>query len=296
MATPNFMIIGVARCGTTSLFHYLKQHPNVDFSNIKEPKYFSSQFLEFPHNGPGDNTVDKKIVKNKTDYDHLFSGKNVKALGEASSDYFYYHKHTAQKIKDELGDIKIIISIRNPIERSFSAFSNLLRDQRENLTFEAAIEEEENRIANNWDWMWAYKNGSLYAEGIKTFMEVFTNVKVILFEDISNHPEETVMDTFKFLEVEPFQDINVNTKYSHSGAPKNKISALLSDRKNPVIYFFRNLAIKMIPRSILEQVASKMFNKGEIPHETKTKLKEYFKEDILKTEKLLNRSLQNWLD
>ena len=171
----DFIIVGVARCGTTSLYHYLNQHPEIAFSRIKEPKYFSSINKKFPHKGPGDDTVDANVVKDFSEYLRLFKKTpQCKVIGEASSDYFYFHKKTIPEIKKTFGaNVKIIISIRNPIDRSFSAYNNLVRDSRETSTFYDGLMKEQKRIKENFDWMWHYANGSLYYEGILSFIKNF---------------------------------------------------------------------------------------------------------------------------
>ena len=114
----------MARCGTTSLFHYLNQHPEIGMSKVKEPKYFSSLDLILPQKGVGDETVFSKVIANEMDYNKLFEGlENLKAIGEGSSDYFYYHKTVIPRIKEKLGDVQIIVCLRNPVERAFSAYN-----------------------------------------------------------------------------------------------------------------------------------------------------------------------------
>ncbi|MCC5922413.1 MAG: sulfotransferase [Crocinitomicaceae bacterium] len=295
MTAPNFIIVGVARCGTTSLYHYLKQHPQIGFPKVKEPKYFSSSGIVFPHNGPGDHTVDAKIIRDKKQYYDLFADLNdFKAIGEASSDYFYYHKNTVPAIKQELGDVKIILCFRNPIERAYSAYSNLLRDSRETITFDEAISLEEERIAKNYDWMWAYKKGGLYAEGLKLFQDTFSNVKVILLEDLEREPKRILEDVFEFLEVDPYDNIDVSTKFSHSGKPKNKLIAKITDRNNKFFYTIREAVLKLVPRKITEKIAAKLFQKDEININTRKQLQVFFEKDIAQTAQLLNKSLNHW--
>jgi hypothetical protein len=292
---PNFIIAGVARCGTTSLYHYMNQHPEIGFPSQKEPKYFSSIFLKFPHRGIGDDTVDSIVVKTKDQYFDLFSKLNkYKAIGEASSDYLYFHEYTVDAIKKELGDIPIIFSIRNPIERAYSAYSNLIRDGRENLEFMEALKAEDKRLEDNWDWMWAYKKGGLYADAIEHFQKEFSNVKVILFDDLESEPDDVLKEIFQFINVDNKVSINTETQYSHSGKPKNKFIAMLTDRNNKFFYTLRRLALSIIPRFILEALASKMLQKDEMPIKAKNYLNEYFKEDIKKLEILLNHNLENW--
>jgi len=296
MNYPNFIIAGVARCGTTSLYHYLNQHPDIAFSSIKEPKYFSSKNLLLPHNGIADATVDSKVILEQSDYINLFKHvKDETAIGEASSDYLFYYNQTADEIFNELGDIPIIISIRNPIERAYSAYNNLIRDNREKHTFYSALNREEERLRNNWDWMWAYKKGGLYYEGISYFKSKFSNVKVILFEDLIEKPNEILNELFDFLEVKKDVVIDTSTSYSHSGKPKNRASQVLADRNNKIIYSLRNATIKVLPRKFLETLAEKMFEKNDIGDKESIYLKEYFKNDILKTAQLINRDLSHWL-
>lgn len=291
---PDFLIAGVARCGTTSLFYYLKQHPDIGFPSVKEPKYFSSQHIHFPQKGIGDASVDEKMITELEEYQQLFhSLGNVKITGEASSDYFYYHKAIIQDIKKALGDIPIIISIRNPVDRAFSAYNNLIRDGRENAPFSEAIKKEKKRIIGGWDWMWHYKQGSLYSEGIKAFQDHFSNVKIILFEDFKN-PTQLLHDLTDFLGVERYHQYDTGIKYSPSGEAKNPLVKILSSRRLPVIRNFRNSLLNILGRDRAEKLAKNLFEKDELSMRLKNELQDYFKEDINRTELLIDRDLTHW--
>ena len=150
---PNFLIIGASKCGTTSLYYYLKQHPEISFSDLKEPKYFSSVNESFPHNGIGDKSVDKYAIKSLTEYKSLFADLHNKRVGEASPDTLYFYDKTASLIKETLGDIPIIIMLRNPVKRAFSAFMYLKRDSREKLSFRDGLLAENRRLKDNWDFI-----------------------------------------------------------------------------------------------------------------------------------------------
>lgn len=292
---PNFLIVGVARCGTTSLFHYLKQHPQIGFPKEKEPKYFSAKQLHFPQNGIGDATVDAKMVKTWEAYQRLFADLgDYRRRGDASSDYFYYHQHTIAEIKKSLGDVPVLISIREPVERSYSAFNNLVRDGRETLSFEQALKAEESRKNAGWDWMWAYKSGSRYAEGIAAFQENFSQVKVVLFDELKRNPKALLEEIEAFLGLDPYGEYDTSTKYSPSGSPKNGMIKLISSRNSKITNALRTLAMHLLPRTLLEKIAKGFFAKEELPKETKEYLKNYFAEDIQKTGELLDNSLNAW--
>lgn len=293
---PNFIIVGVARCGTTSLFHYLEQHPEIGMSKVKEPKYFSSLDLSLPQNGIGDDTVFSKVVTDENSYRELFKGlESFKAIGEGSSDYFYYHKTVIPRIKKKFGDIKIIICLRNPSERAFSAYNNLVRDSRENLDFIDALKAEKERIGKDWDWMWHYKRGGLYSKALENFQKEFTNVKVVLFEDLESNTQKVLNELFIFLGVKLEVKIDFSTKYSYSGKPRSSTISFLTSRRNPFIFFAREIALKLIPRKYLEKIASKVFIKEPIDLEIKNYLKSFFEKDIMKLQLLINRDLKNWL-
>lgn len=292
---PNFIIAGVARCGTTSLYHYMKQHAEIGFPAKKEPKYFSAIELEFPHRGPGDDTVDLGMVRTEEDYLKLFAkADSYKVFGEASSDYLYYHEKTIPGIKEMLGDIPIILVLRNPIERAYSAYNNLVRDGRETLDFADALNAEEERLADNWDWMWAYKSGSLYADGVRAFMKNFSRVKVILFDDLASQTDDVLREVFEFLGVSSGVTVDSDTVYSHSGKPKNSLVAKLTDRNNRFMYTLRRMIMAIVPRSILEKAASRMLKKESLPDAARSALQDYFREDIRQLESLLGKDLGHW--
>lgn len=295
MILPNFIIPGVARSGTTSLYYYLSQHPDIGFAKPKEPKYFSSLHLSLPQNGPGDNTLEATKVKSYDQYVNLFQHLgDYKIRAEASSDYLYYYKHTIPEIKKTLNDPKILISIRNPIDRAFSAYNNLIRDQRETLSFEDGLKAESERLTNNWDWMWAYRAGSLYADAISAFKSEFSQVKVILFEEFESDTANVLQDIFSFLQIDPSVNIDYSSKYSHSGRPKRKWMNVLTNKNNPVMAGLRRFALAIIPRNKLENMASKMLDKDKISSELRFELHQEFTADIQKLEHILNRDLSIW--
>ena len=115
---PNLFIVGTGRAGTTSLYNYLKQHPEVFMSPIKEPQYFLRKDIYEFHDG-----IDiEKIISDFGEYINLFKGgEHKKIRGEASALYLYL-KSATHEIYELIPDAKIIISLRNPIERALSYF------------------------------------------------------------------------------------------------------------------------------------------------------------------------------
>ncbi|SHI67074.1 Sulfotransferase domain-containing protein [Mesonia phycicola] len=292
---PNFLIVGAAKCGTTSLHNYLMQHPQVFMSKVKEPKYFSSQVVEFPFKGLGDDLVESELYKNFSDYKVLFSdSKDEKIIGESSADNLYYSSQVIPLIKEKLGDdIKIIILLRNPIQRAYSAYMHLKRDLREEEeNFQAALALEQERIANNYEFIWHYKKAGLYSQDIINYQKAFKNVKVILNDDLKKEPEQELEQICNFLEIDKDFEFNLEQNFNSSGAIKNKFLQKILASRSPSK---RKLG-KLIPSAIKDKLKSKNLKKVKLSDNDRKTLSLYYKDEIQKIEKLLNRDLSNWLN
>lgn len=296
---PNFLIVGAAKCGTSSLHKYLDQHADIFMSKTKEPRFFSSQVTRFPLNGPRDHKVEAWYVKDYKDYVALFKGADrYRIIGESSADTLYFYKQTIPVIKHYLGDPKIVIMLRNPVKRAFSAYQHLVRDRREHLSFEDGLKEEPKRIRENWELIYHYKAASLYYESVNAFMDNFSEVKVLLTEDQAKQPQKVVRDVFRFLDVDPDCDINTDVRYNVSGKPKLQWVHDFFFEGNAVRKLARPVVRRLFDRDMRLRIVQKIQEKNLTPlammPETKRRLQRYFEPDICKLEKLLNRDLSRW--
>ncbi|MEX2230831.1 MAG: sulfotransferase [Cyclobacteriaceae bacterium] len=296
---PNFLIVGAAKCGTSSLHKYLEQHPEIFMSKVKEPRFITSQVNPFPLNGPGDHKVEAWYVKNFQDYQKLFEGaEDYKAVGESSADTLYFYERSIPVIKQYLGDPRIIIMLRNPAKRAFSAYQHLVRDLREDLSFEDGLKEEPNRISNNWELIYHYTAVSMYHDSVKAILANFNSVKIILTEDLEKRPQQTIRDIFRFLEVDPDFDVNTEIRYNMSGKPKSQWihqfffeGNMARKLAQPIV---RTLFSPETRIRIAQKIQEKNLTRMSINPGTKTKLQHFFAEDISKLEALLQRDLSHW--
>lgn len=291
---PNFLIVGAPKCGTTSLHNYLDQHPDIFMSKVKEPKYFSSQILSFPFKGKNDNLVESQLCKTLKEYEAVFSTyKNEKLIGESSADNLYYSEKVIPLIKSLLGsETKIIILLRNPVERAFSAYMHLKRDLREDKnTFNEALQVENKRIAKNYEFIWHYKRAGMYAKDVKHYLENFDSVKVILSENLKENPAIILKETCEFLEINDEFEFSTLEKFNSSGEIKNQVFQRIVSSNTP----FKREIGKLIPKKIKEGIKSKNLKKNAIPSADKKMLSLHFKEDIQQLENILHKDLSNWL-
>ena len=177
----DFLIVGAARSGTTGLCNSLSSHPDIFIPQRKECQYFSCMPVDFQ--GPR-NVAPENIITTQAAYRRLFrNARPAQLCGDVSPDYLYYHHNAAPKIIAELGaQTPIIIVLRNPIDRAYSNYLLHVRDGWENMSFEDALAQEEQRRAANWSWGWDYVAAGLYAEQVRAYTDNFDRVLLLLFE------------------------------------------------------------------------------------------------------------------
>ena len=125
-------------------------------------------------------------------------------------------------------------------------------------------------------------------------MDNFSNVKVVLQEDLKNDTSATLKDIYSFLELDKEFKTDISIKHNPSGIPNNIFSKFLLSRNNIFSTIIRGLMKKLIPRDLLEQVASKSLERMSILEKDEISLKPYFFNDICKLEKLINKDLSSW--
>ena len=292
---PTFIIIGAMKAATTSLYTYLKQHPNIFMTTIKEPMFFNNldQKTEYILKGKA-----KKNIETFEEYYALFNTSKEAAKGEASPGYIYNEK-CAQLIKKHLPEVKIIAILRQPVDRAYSNFLHARRSDKEPIsTFEDAFNAEEDRKEKKWSPLYHYKSKGLYFQQLQRYYELFSKeqIKVILFEDIIKNPKSITQDIFKFLGVDTTFTPNTSKKANVSGKPKGIAGwVIMKMRKKNLIpnIEFR----KILPEKIVQFILKTIYSKPEkINTDLIKKLtKKHYREDIKKLEKLISRDLSHWL-
>ena len=294
---PNFLIIGASKSGTTSIYHYLQQHPDIFLSKIqKEGRYFSQMSDCF--NGPGDESIRNSIPKDFDRYLSFFKDySKEKAIGDISPEYLYFYSECIPLIKSKLGhNVKIIVILRSPIERAYSSYSHFKRDKRETLSFEDALQEEENRKIKKWLWSWQYKNSGLYYKQVKQYLENFNEVKVFLYEDLKENTPQLLKDLCEFINVDSTFEFDTRYKYNVSGDPKSQVLYQIESARK----FIKLLKI-FIPAKLVSFLKSrftgeKQMIKSEMKPETRNYLKNFYRKDIIQLQNLIDRDLSKWFD
>ena len=300
---PDFLIVGAAKSGTSSLYSYLKRHKRIFLARNKE-----CYFLSFKDNYPnfqGPNRI-SGIISNFGDYQEQFiDAKKSQKIGDNSTLYLYTHKKTVMNIKNiykkEYKKLKIIILLRNPIERAFSQYSMFARDGEETLCFEKAIQPEmiASRMRNGWNIYYDYLSFGNYCAQINSFLNTFSHIKIFLFEDLINDKRKLMSDISQFLEISdlPIRD---NTKYNASGQPRSAFIYYVLSKDNPAKKYIKKVGSLFFSPEYMKMVNTRLFNfnlkKVSMSDNTRSVLKAYYAEEIHRLQDLINRDLSGWLN
>ncbi|MEZ4617189.1 MAG: sulfotransferase [Caldilineaceae bacterium] len=251
--------------------------------------------------GPGDNKkLNRTAVTNISHYRELFGPANgKKAVGEASPLYMYYPE-VPERIQQQIPDVKLIIILRNPVDRAYSSYLHLLRDGRESLSFEEALNAEEHRISQNWTPLWFYRSLGFYSVQIKRYYQKFTReqIKLFLYEDFSTSPMRLLQDIYCFLNIDPQFQPDLSQVHNVSGVPQNRELHEFLTKPNglkTIIRYTLPPKLRSYVQTKLAQLRNRNLNKPTLAIETRHYLQEYFREDILETQDLIERDLTTWL-
>lgn len=296
---PNFLIVGTAKCGTTSIYNYLKRHPQIFLPGHKEPLFMTSAIYEkLSRKDPRYKISETHTVFSFDDYKNLFEEvKNEKVIGEASTTYLYYHETAIPNIRKYLGDVKIIISLRNPVDRAYSSYTHLVRDGAEASSFEEFLEKEEERRRENWDILNFPKHLGFYHDQVKAYIDNFSKVKVCLLDDLKKKHLETIQDLYVFLEVDQSFVPDTRTTFNPSGRTKYALLNYLLVRDTFLKSLSRPVFNRILPYETKSKLSLYLRKQNTIKMKPRTRefLMKLYREDILKLQDLIDRDLSHWL-
>ncbi|MEM7163015.1 MAG: sulfotransferase domain-containing protein [Bacteroidota bacterium] len=293
---PDFIIPGAAKSGTTTLYRILQQHPEVFVPSYHKETYFFSFFnRELTY----EKEFQSHLIVNPIEYCDLFKGQSNKLMGEASIGYLYDFEDCIQNMQKFYGEktkeVKIIIILRNPIDRAFSHYNFLIRNGFETLPFKEAIQkdisEKRKKIRPGFD----YLDYGKYYKQVKAFIDYFDHVKVFLFEDLKDF-DRLSSEMFQFLEVDEIK-IAQPIKANPSGVPRSKFLVKLLRKNKFLAFVYRNFPLKMQDRllNFRDRLLAKMLKRNQMDEEMRKHLSTYFEQDIRQLQKLIKRDLSHWL-
>ncbi len=280
---PDFIIGGAPKSGTTTLNYNLGQHPDIYMSPIKEPRYFA-----YDADNPQHQTRSgfHFPIRTLDEYAKLFDDVTTESAVGESTPIYLFSDIAPYRIHDTIPQVKMIFSLRDPVQRAYSAYWHRVRAGNEDRPIEEALVENEHYVTNG-----------RYYEKLVTWYDLFSpdQIKLILLSDISRNAEATFQELFRFVGVDDsfVPDMTVRNK---GGSYKNRRMGLLLEKvkTHPV----RKSLLPRLPKPLRDRMVDLRSSNFEapppMPDDLERRLRAYYDDDIVKLEVLMQRDLTSW--
>lgn len=293
-ALPNFFILGAAKAGTTTVFALLNQLPEIYFPFAKETLFFSK-----------DAEYNKGIPWYLQTY--YPDAASFPLCGDATPHYLYWAEKVAPRLAEHFPTApKFILLLRDPVERTYSWYWNMIREGRETLPFEQALKAEEERLHTHHtelfrqgSMIYGYVNGSHYAAQIRHYLTYFPRERFhfILNEDLRTNPETTMQDLLTFLGLPANQRQFSATTHNPASLPRSMSlqrwlhkQSSLRDRLKSVIPIQTRYAIK----EKLIRLNLRATRYPPINPKTEARLRQQFDAELVQLQEIIERDLSAW--
>lgn len=288
----DFLIIGAQKSATTSIFRYLREHPRIYLPYKKEIGFFADDHLF----KKGLDWYKKELFNS-----NIIDEKTI--VGEASPQYMF-SLEAAKRIHEKFPKIKIIVLLRNPINRAFSAYNMLSNHKEINLDFNSEIfrcieENKSKKLFVDFKKVNILEAGQ-YSIILKEYFNLFPsdNIFIEFSENISQNPERVMKRLFNFLNVDSsFSSKIFEQKFHQGGKIKYKFLDNLINSISSNNSVLISALKKLFPGTgywLKQWNLTKNENKA-LPEEQKIILKDYFEKDVIALEKML-KTKTPWSD
>ncbi len=291
---PDIFIVGTQKSGTTVLFDWLAQHPQI-FGNPA-----AKDFPFFCDDDIYNNGTDKFIAKHK--------GKSVDQLLLGGDANIMYESNALERLRKTLPNVKLIVILRDPVMRCFSAWRYAAERGLEYRTFSNAIldEMEGKHYSSPWEHRQKdYLEHGKYAGQIEKLYDLFDKGKIciVFYEDLRNQPEELLKQLYRFVGVDTAFEAELTKKNVTKGGSRFSWLSYILYRQRPQKNFIWRLLRILVPENARTALRERLvsFNRQATPalefsNEMRAQLREYYTEDIVRLEKMLKRDFATWHD
>lgn len=295
MPMPNFLIVGAAKAGTSALHSLLNKHPEVYMSPVKEPRFFAYE----------GKALDPRIRMHRTtivdieSYRALFDGVSTeKAIGESSPSYLHSGK-AAGRIKHYVPDVKLVAILRDPADRAYSHFLHHVRKGVETARdFQEAFSNPDGLRIGDWHPRRAQLSFGFYHKQLSRYHDFLQDGKmlVLLYDDFQRDQTGVLQEIFRFIDVSQTFIPGAGKKLNPSGIPRSFFLDRLLGTQHPA----RSVARRFVPQRFRSLISQRLraVNRRKPPLSPKLRreLVEFYREDILKLQTMLDRDLSAWLE
>ncbi len=298
---PDFLVIGAPKAGTTALHAALARHPGLYMSLVKEPKFFLSDGPPPTKGGPGDALTYREHIWRRPDYEALFDPAPAGTLRGESTPLYLYDRAAMRRIRAALPDARLIVIVRDPVERAHSNWTHLWSAGLEPVgDFVRACGEEERRIEAGWASFWHYAGLGRYGEQLEYLFTLFPREQVLVlrYRRLVDEPEQTLDEICAFLGVEqgvlaeiPRQNVTAHPEPTLT----HRAVALAQRAGNAVGTFVPGLTAATLTGPLERFLQRHSRERQPLDWQQRQELLPRFEDDIKRLEKVLDESFEDWL-
>jgi hypothetical protein len=288
--TPNFFVIGAARCGTTALAEMLRQHPDVFITQPKEPHFLAFAGHPPSFDGPGDETVINRVaVTDPGAYLAMYaSAGGCHARGDASVSTLYYAEAGLANLERHFPDARLVAILREPVSRAFSAYSyQRVRGFEPRTEFAAAIDQELEGRRQTWHHLWQYVDMGRYARQLRPYLERLGSERllVLFHDDLRRDPAGLSRRVFGFLGVDEGVEVAAD-RVNISGKPRNAFvqRTIAWTARQP---HARKAVQTVLPYRVRERIKRLNIGDEQTPGDVTQMLDELYAREVIELRELL---------
>jgi hypothetical protein len=298
---PDFLVIGAPKSGTTALHAALARHPGLFISPVTEPSFFLSDGPPPTKGGPGDALTYREHIWRREDYEALFDAAPPGTLRGESTPLYLYDRAAMRRIRETLPGAKLIVVVRDPVERAHSNWTHLWSAGLEPVgDFVRACGEEERRIAAGWASFWHYIGLGRYGEQLEYLFTLFPReqVLVIRYRLLVDEPAQTLDRICEFLGVPTgvLTEIPKQNVTSHPEPTLGHRAVSLAQRAGSAIgTLVPGLTAATLTGPLERFLQRHSRERQPLSWEQRQELIPRFESDIAKLEEVLGESFRDWI-
>lgn len=291
---PDFLMVGAAKSGTTSLYYYLRQHPQIFLPGSKECWFFA--FTDQPP--PADPVFSRvSLITSIEQYSGQFdSAESDQRVGECSTAYLHLWRQTIPSIRSHYegqDPPRIVIMLRNPVERAYSHYMFDLQEGFVHESFEEILAGCQSGTVSPYN---NYLTYGLYSEQVSAYLESFRHVRVFISDDLAADPSAVVRECLEFLGVDSHAPIDTRFRANVSGAPRHRRLAALVINDNPFKRLIKPFLSDAARQRLRTAVLRGSLRRPPMSESAASLLRNYYADDVIALSGLVSRDLSGWLD
>lgn len=294
----DFILIGAQKSGTTAVASYLSQHPELAIRSDREPSFFAFPNKSPDYVGPGDELANINFIHDLGAYTQFLNSSGYGRLRGENSVVYLYLPQCAINIQRMAPQARIIVILRDPVDRAYSSYMHLRRDGRETeLDFARALELEPSRRKANWETLWHYREVGNYADQLQRYFDTFPQEQLLIvrYEELRDDMSKVLARVCEFLSVDATYQFDTSYRMNQSGLPRWQALNDFLERSSSIKSVFKRLVPRRVGQRLKAALQRQNLRPGNsMSPDIRQQLRRDFRPQVESLEQLLQMKFKSW--